>query len=47
MKFNIKKWKIMQIIWIKRLYIQYLLKQSIKESNKLYNESLKNNQIKQ
>jgi len=43
-KLNIKKWRIMKVKWIKRLYLKWLISQSIKESNKLYSESLKNNQ---
>jgi hypothetical protein len=42
-KLNIRKWKIMQVLWIKRIYIKYLLKKIDNKSKKMYRESLKNN----
>lgn len=42
-KLNIRKWKIMQVLWIKRIYIKYLLKKIDNKSQKMYRESLKNN----
>jgi len=42
-KLNIRKWKIMQVLWIKRIYIKYLLWQINQKSIKLYEQSLKNN----
>ena len=42
-KLNIRKWKIMQVLWIKRIYIKYLLWKINQKTIKLLKESLKNN----